>query len=406
MSRFLFLVKALVALIGLFHVNSAAAVSPSSFKDGVLFNCGRSTNQVLHKQMIEFLDGLQIERQHYSLYFSSNGDQMGFVLSTPADDHNTLRLSQRPEYNIKPDWIRLPIDTKDKPVVSKKEIVLSLFQHGRLTEFKREACDIQSFKDHIGIRQNIVAWVEKKRFIFPGRNSSAFNPVYWKDYARWNTDPIKYGPIAVQAIHDIFTTRGYRMGCLTAAKVSMLHGITDYYTRIRPDEFRLKKAIESLFAYGEPLQDPDPGFIWKDFRDTTQAELSRTEGKFLEATIEVSKFNFVPGDWVYFKNTHLASSRTRGDEGSNAIYLGGNNFNNFYNLPFSPDLAGKTYPSTYTTEQKVSIIASWGGKVPPGKIVDPNLFNRLMESPSRDKDGYIIYDGGFLLRHRLTPRVF
>lgn len=118
------------------------------------------------------------------------------------------------------------------------------------------------------------------------------------------------------------------MGCLTAAKVSMLHGITDYYTRIRPVQARLKTAIDTLFAYGEPSQDPEPGYIWKDFRDTSKEELSRTEGKFLDAVVNVSKFNFAPGNWAYFKNTHLASSPNRGDEGSNAI------------------------------------IASWGGKVP------------------------------------------
>lgn len=405
MSRLLSFIKLLVALFVLFHLNGVGA-SPNPVTDGILFNCGKTINQILYGQMIDFFDELQIDRNHYSPYSFNNGDQMGFVLTTPTQDQSTLRLSLRPEYDIKPDWIRLPIDTKDKPIVSKKEIVLSLLQHGRLTEFRNEGCGIQSFRDHIGIRQNIVAWVDKKKFIFPGRNSSAFNPVYWNDYSKWKTNSGKYGSIAVQAIHDIFTSRGYRMGCLTAAKVSMLHGITDYYTRIRPDEIRLKKAIDTLFAYGEPLQDPDPGYVWKEFRDTTQAELNRTEGKFLEAIVNVSKFNFVPGDWVYFKNTHLASSRIRGDEGSNAIYLGGNNFNNFYNLPFSPDLKGKPYPSTYTTEQKVSIIASWGGKVPVGKVVDENLFNKLMEAPSRDKDGYIIYDGGFLLKHRLTPKVF
>jgi hypothetical protein len=408
MKQILSSTRTLVGFILLFCFNHAIA-SPAGVEDGVLFNCGHAKNQILLDEMIDFLDELQIKKQHYTVQFLDGGNLLRLVLATPDEDQNTLNLAQRSEYQIQPDMIRLPIDKQEKPIVSKKEIVLALLQHGRRTEFEKEGCSFQSFKDHVGIRQNIVAWNNNKRFIFPGKssgNSSAYNPVYWKDYNKWKTDPEKYAPIAVQAIHDVFVSRGYRMGCLSVAKVSMLHGITDYYTRVRPDEEKLKKAIYSLFAYGAPLQDPEPGYIWKDFRSTTAEELNRKEGKFLEAVANVSKFNFVPGDWAYFKNTHEASSNTPGDEGSNAIYLGGNDFNNFYDLPFSPALKGKPYPSTYTTEQKVSIIASWGGKVPTGKVVDRELFNKLMEPPDRDQDGYIIFKGGFLLKHRLTPRVF
>ncbi len=400
--------RALVGIIFISYVGHAVA-SGAKTDDGVVFNCGHATNEVLHGQMIGFLDELEIKRQHYTVQFLDGGHQLRFALATPDQDQNTLNLSQRPEYEIRPDMIRLPIDKQAKPIVSKKEIVLALFQHGRRTEFKNEGCSIQSFRDHVGIRQNIVAWNDKKKFIFPGPssgNKSAYNPVYWRDYSKWSTDPEKYGPIAIQAIHDVFVSRGYRMGCLAVAKVSMLHGITDYYTRIRPDEVKLKKTIQSLFSYGSPLQDPEPGYIWKDFRSTTPEELGRKEGKYLDAVVNVSKFNFVPGDWAYFKNTHQASSNTPGDEGSNAIYLGGNGFNNFYYLPFAPNLKGTNYPSTYTTEQKVSIIANWGGKVPAGKVVDSDLFNKLMEPPDRDKDGFIMFKGGFLLKHRLTPKVF
>ncbi len=161
--------------------------------------------------------------------------------------------------------------------------------------------------------------------------------------------------------------------------------------------------ITSLFAYGSPLEDPEPGYIWSDFRTATPEELNRKEGKFLEAVTQVAKLNFVPGDWAYFKNTDYHSSEVPGLEGSNGIYLGGNKFGNFYHDSFDRT----TLPSPpYTTEQKASLVASWGRKVPEGKELSKEEVRRQMEPPDRDRDGYFIFQGGYLLTHRLTPRVF
>lgn len=415
-----------------YFIPAKAAIE--AFPDGVVFKCSASKVNELSQGMKEYLEQLKIEPEHYRIQKSADGTLLNYVLTTPDEDTNTLNLSQRPEYNITPDTVKLPRDSAPKQIVSKKEIVLALFQHGRRTVFEKteysqtkkiesfmqNGCDIQSFKDHIGIRQNIAGWVDNVRFIFPGRTSAQSNPRYWSEYDSWNKDPSKYekyGRIAVAGIHDIFMNSGsYRMGCYGAAKVSMIHGITDYFTRIRPDKEKLQNAISTLFAYGSPLESIEPGFVWKGFTSPTAEDLARREGKVLSAVTQVAKFNFVPGDWAYFKNTDFASSNRKGDEGSNAIYLGGNKFNNFYRLKFDKS---QPPPPGYTVQQKISILASWGGLTGGGELVSPQLFSKLMKSPVMGSDGLWKFtrgrkrnqavsdaNGGFLLTHRLTPSVF
>lgn len=396
--------KMLFAIFVLQFYLVSAMAEESSPADGVVFICSVPEIEALARGMESYLSDIRISEKHYRVRKSQDGRKLSYSLTTPDDDTNTLDLNQRPEYRIYSELMELPRDRSPKEIVSRKEIVLALFQHGRLTKFKGKGCNIQAFKDHVGIRQNISAWVDSLHLIFPTNSPSHLNPTYWKDYDEWGTNPEKFGSIAIQGLHDIFMNpKLYRIGCLLAAKVSLLHGITDYFTRIRPDQEKLNTAIHTLFAYGSPLEDPEPGYIWSDFRTATPEELSRKEGKFLEAVTQVAKFHFVPGDWAYFKNTDYQSSEVPGLEGSNAIYLGGNKFGNFYHDRF--DRTTLPLPA-YTTEQKVSLVASWGRKVPEGIELSKEEVRKQMEPPDRDRDGFFTFSGGYLLTHRLTPRVF
>ena len=104
--------------------------------------------------------------------------------------------------------------------------------------------------------------------------------------------------------------------------------------------------------------------------------------------------HFVPGDWAYFLNTDPITYEKTGYEGSNAIYLGGNRFDDFYN----------DHDHSYTYEEKLDEVYQWrhevfsrsrdADKVRP---LTPKQLQDLSRSPS---------NGGLQLDYRVSPRLF
>jgi hypothetical protein len=88
--------------------------------------------------------------------------------------------------------------------------------------------------------------------------------------------------------------------------------------------------------------------MWSFEKDFDANELSRP-GKILQIQYGVAAKNFVPGDWIYVLNTDPVSSQKTGYEGSNAIYLGRNMFDDYYN----------DNRHSYTYRQKLDEVHQW-----------------------------------------------
>jgi len=133
--------------------------------------------------MLAYLTQLGIAPTLVNHAFLANADSLIFQLATPPEDPSTVDLRFRPEMEINDQLISLPSRHGNPTTVltvSEKEIVLSLMQHGRLTEFSGNQCSFQVFRDHVGIHQNIVVWAENVEWSWPDENLVQWNKRYWK----------------------------------------------------------------------------------------------------------------------------------------------------------------------------------------------------------------------------------
>ncbi len=396
---------------------NAASILSENQKNGVLFNCSKDEIAKLKVEMPKYMAELGIDASFVNIKDSLDGSKLGFVLTTPDNDTNTVNLSKRKEYNIEDDIVELPTQKTKKTyttvtengvsrvvpkyltiegkrsvhTVSKKEIALSLFQHGRLSEFNNEGCNIQAFKDQIGIRQNTAAWTEELSWGFPDGKGSAWNPKYWDDspLPKRNTAPHV-------AINDIFMYPDkYSMGCYSASKVVMSQGLLDYYTRVRPDPEKLAKIEKAMLVDKAPLRDVEPGSAWDFIQSMTPEELI-VPGKILTVKKGVAKDNFIAGDWSYIKNMDDKSSEKSGYEGSNAVYLGRGNFDDYY---------GEMPNKHYTFIEKINEVYQWQNGVftysessqKKAKKLSLEEFDHILNSPE---------EGGILSRNRIEPKVY
>lgn len=302
-----------------------APFPPAAPEAGIRFECNGGPGNVaaIRAQMHDYLEQLGIPRSWVDE--QSRGTAALFTLNTPADDTLTLDFARRPGMDLHDVVVRLPAAAgklREVRTVSTKEIVLALLQHGRLTEFP---CRIEALREHVGVRQNIVAWAEVIDWLWPNGGAAAWNAKYW----RYGT-PSKRHPLH-EAVNDAFVHPArYRIGCYTATKLALLQGVLDYYRRVHPDADKLRRIEARLTADGEPLVGVEPGTMWYFEDDYSAAEAARP-GKLMELQRGVATGNFVPGDWLYLRNTDPHSRSKTGYEGSNAIYLGRDRFDDYYN---------------------------------------------------------------------------
>lgn len=174
--------------------------------------------------------------------------------------------------------------------------------HGRVVEFKDAACSPESLVDHVGIRQNIVAWSENLNWVWPNSGKARWNSKYW---TRGTPNP---GVPLHTAIMDAFLHQNkYAIGCYTATKLVVVQGMLDYYTRVKPDPVRTRRLEDVLLSDGEPLSGIEPRNMWSFEADFDPNDLDRP-GKLLELKSNIAPDNFVPGDWGYLLNTDAVSN--------------------------------------------------------------------------------------------------
>jgi hypothetical protein len=272
--------------------------------------------------------------------------------------------------------------------VSKKEIMLALLQHGRITTFRDKACSIEALSDHVGVRQNIVAWAERLNWDWPNGGPAKWDKKYW---TRGTPNP---GVSLHKAVMDVFLHQDkFAMGCYTATKLVIVQGTLDYYSRVKRDPVRTLRVEEALLADGDPLVGIEPGSMWSFEKDFDTHEMEQ-KGKLLKIYSSIASGNFVPGDWSYILNTDPASEQKTGYEGSNAIYLGRNRFDDYYN----------DNNHSYTYEQKLDEVYQWRNGV-FSRQRDAKKIKQL-SAEEQALLGNTPDDGGLELDIRVVPKHF
>ncbi|WP_173065186.1 hypothetical protein [Sulfurimicrobium lacus] len=359
--------------------------------DGIRFSCRPEQLEKIESGMARYLASFGIAPELVVKKVDRKNGILFYTLSTPEEDANTLNLQDRPEMQIKEEVVSLPMEhgkKKNIQTVSKKEILLALLQHGRTTEFKGRACNIEALKDHVGIRQNTVAWAEDLMWIWPDGGPANWNEKLWKDGTP------KPGYPVYKAVNDVFVNQAkYSIGCYTATKLVVVQGVLDYYRRIKKDKVQLKRVVRRLLADKDPLVAVEPGRMW-DFEKDFDPREQNNPGKLVKVEYGAGPRNFVPGDWVYFLNTDPVSYQKIGYEGSNAIYLGRNKFDDYYN----------DNNHFYTYDEKLNEVYQWRNgvfsrardfaRIQP---LTPEDLERLSAPPS---------EGGLLTTMRVFPYFF
>lgn len=369
-----------------------ATEAPSALAaSGIRFTCSAPALADIEMDMRSYFEELAIKPEWVSSQLDAPTGTLTYTLTTPANDTNTLDFSKRALYAVNSEVVRIPTGpkrTRAVITVSRKEIALALLQHGRLTEFSGEACSVDALREHVGIRQNTVSWAETLEWGWPDGGSAAWNHKYWHRGTPTPGHPLH------EAVSDAFLHQNkYSIGCYTATKLVMLQGVLDYYQRVNKNPVKLAKVEAALMKDGEPLEDVEPGKMWSFEADYNLAELTRP-GKLLRMETGIAPGNVVPGEWLYLWNTDPVSYQKTGYEGSNAVYLGSDRFDDYYN----------DNHHYYTFKQKLDEVYQWRNGVfsrsrDAAKIVplSSDDIARLSASPAQ---------GGLLHDFRVIPKLF
>lgn len=352
---------------------------------GLSFSCTPDQKAVFEPAMAQYLKDLEIKSE-WVVQQTTDGHLL-YSLAEPIARTSAVSLAQNPELDIKEEVLMLPTIKKGKQrgilTVSRKEIVMALLHPGRRTE---ASCDIQALKDHVGIRQNTVAWAERLEWRWPDGGPAEWNKKFWK-----KGTPIT-NPVA--AFNDAFLQqKKYAIGCYTATKLVVAQGVLDYYARVRPDAILLKKVVERLNRDNDPLIDIEPPAMWSFEKDFNPADAARS-GKLLYLAHSATPENFVPGDWAYLRNTDDATNEKTGYEGSNAIYLGRGKFDDYYN----------DHNYSYAYLEKLDEVYQWRNEV-FSRSRDMDKVKPLTVRQVRNL-GLTPAEGGLVMPYRAVPYFF
>ncbi len=364
---------------------------PPIVDEGIRFVCAPASLERIAAEMPEYLSALGIAAAWVVNRDDAANGALIFTLNTPKGEFETLSFKDRPEFAIRDHVDQLPASngkTTRVVTVSRKEILLALLQHGRVTTFDGLNCDVDALKEHVELRQNIVSWAENLSWEWPDGGPAEWNTKYWK----------RGTPLANVSLHEAFddvfkNQSNYAIGCYTATKLVMVQGVLDYYHRVRPNPAVERLIEERLLFDHDPLVSIEPGKMWEFETDFDQSELARP-GKLLKLKNGIAPRNFVPGDWVYFLNTDPVSSQKTGYEGSNAIYLGRNKFSDYYD----------DNDHAYAYLQKMDEVYQWRNGV-FSRSRDADKIRPLTEQEVRHL-GTPPANGGILMDIRAVPYFF
>jgi hypothetical protein len=354
---------------------------------GLIFECGADKRNQLKSELNAYQQELGVDASVYEVHES--GTRLRLNLKDPSV-YGTLYLRWDPKYNITEERIALPTakGLAEIETVSKKEILLALMHQGRETVFARNACHIDALKEHVQIRQMIVAWSEHLHWSFPDGSSAQWNQQYW------DQGNLKPGASLDKAMRDFFIQPDKcSIGCYTATKIVIIQGILDYFRRVKKDDAMADAIINRLKSDDDVLVGIEPGAMWS-FQKPINPEEQKRLGKLLKIQAQVAPMNFIPGDWVYFVNTDKDSSEKDGYEGSNSIYMGRASFDDFYN----------DNEHHYLYNEKIQNIYNWRN----GVFSRSRDYQRVrtLSAEQVHQFGLSPEEGGFLLKNRAIPYFF
>jgi hypothetical protein len=354
---------------------------------GLIFECGADKRNQLKSELNAYQQELGVNASVYELHES--GTRLRVSLKDPSV-YGTLYLRWDPKYNITEERISLPTakGLTEIETVSKKEILLALMHQGRETVFAGNACHIDALKEHVQIRQMIVAWSEHLHWSFPDGSSAKWNQQYW------DQGNLKPGASLDKAMRDFFIQPDKcSIGCYTATKIVIIQGILDYFRRVKKDDAMADAIINRLKSDDDVLVGIEPGAMWS-FQKPISPEEQKRLGKLLKIQAQVAPMNFIPGDWVYFVNTDKDSSEKDGYEGSNSIYMGRASFDDFYN----------DNEHHYLYNEKIQNIYNWRN----GVFSRSRDYQRMqiLSAEQVHQFGLSPEEGGFLLKNRAIPYFF
>lgn len=354
---------------------------------GLIFECRADKRNQLKSELNAYQQELGVDASVYEVHES--GTRLRLSLKDPSV-YGTLYLRWDPKYNITEERISLPSakGLTEVETVSKKEILLALMHQGRETVFAGNACHIDALKEHVQIRQMIVAWSEHLHWSFPDGSSAQWNQQYW------DQGNLKPGASLDKAMRDFFIQPDKcSIGCYTATKIVIIQGILDYFRRVKKDDAMADAIINRLKSDDDVLVGIEPGAMWS-FQKPINPEEQKRLGKLLKIQAQVAPMNFIPGDWVYFVNTDKDSSEKDGYEGSNSIYMGRASFDDFYN----------DNEHHYLYNEKIQNIYNWRN----GVFSRSRDYQRVrtLSAEQVHQFGLSPEEGGFLLKNRAIPYFF
>ncbi len=368
-----------------------AQQSEDSIAFGVRFVCAEAQLQQVEPAMQQLLQSLKIPSSMVQVSKDALRGSLTYSLKGVTPGVSTLYMAWRQELDIHDATLQIPTGRgKSRAIqtVSQKEILLALLHPGRLTEFRGTACNVEALRDNIGIRQNIVMWAEDLTWEWPDGTAAGWNPKFWN-----KGTPVRGIPL-YDALNDLFFNQAkYSIGCYTATKIVFVQAVLDYYHRIKKDPVVTELITKRLLSDGEPLVRLEPARMWS-FEDDFEPEDMFREGKLLRIIEPAAHDNFVPGDWSYFLNTDKRTYEKTGYEGSNALYLGRNRFDDYYNDNNHHYAYREKLAEVYQWRNDVFSRSHDWAKIQP---ISADLLEKLGHSPEQ---------GGLLMAYRVVPYYF
>jgi hypothetical protein len=197
-----------------------------------------------------------------------------------------------------------------------------------------------------------------------------------------------------KALLDAFTNQhSYAIGCYTASKMVTLQGVVDFYQRVRGVKALSELVDGRVWADADPLVNIEPGDTWSFEEDFDPLEKGRP-GKLVKMQADVAAKNFVPGDWAYMVNTDAGTHHKTGYEGSNALYLGRNLFDDYYD----------DHRHAYTYTEKLDEVYQWRNGVFSRSRDAAKL--KPLSKQAFEQMGLTPEQGGMVMGYRLVPYLF
>lgn len=292
----------------------------------------------------------------------------------------TTDLKKDTRFQTMPIWHPALKETVD--ITSKAEIIAALLMPGRMRTLP---CDLSRFMEEVGLRQNIVLWASRLAWVWPDGESAFWNSTFW-DKGTPRSKALTYA-----ALEDVFFhQKQYAIGCYTATKLVYVWATLDYYTRVAPNPTHVDAIMERLWRDQDPLVHVEPPDMWA-FEADYDHSLTSIEGKLLVRVSDVKPSSLIPGDWHYLLNTDPPTYQKIGYEGSNGIYLGQNQFADYY----------EDHDHAYTFEEKLDEVYQWRHGV-FSRSRDADKIQPL-SNDARFQLKNTPHEGGLLLSDRMSP---